>query len=85
MVFRNGQLLCMAPCWLPNPVQDNVFVKNVPDSKIDIYDPAGKLVLTEPRLNPSGKIDVTSLVPGIYLLKITGENYIACKKIVKVW
>ncbi|AHM62643.1 sialate O-acetylesterase [Flammeovirgaceae bacterium 311] len=67
----------------PNPSQDGHFSVTLPETlrssvaalELSIYDQQGKLVHQKHLENSSSTISVdTSLQPGIYLLKIMGEN-----------
>ncbi|MFN2260826.1 MAG: S8 family serine peptidase [Psychroflexus sp.] len=69
----------------PNPVKDYLHIGgNVIDSKnmdVTIYDIQGKSVFNETEFN-SGKLDLSSLNSGVYLLRITSDNNVVSKKII---
>ncbi len=60
----------------PNPVSDKLFLKtkyNLKNSKVEIYNTAGQIVKYG-NLN-SKQINVNNLEKGIYILKISNNNY----------
>jgi len=69
----------------PNPADDHIIIEFSDESKITsaiFYDKSGRKVL---EISPSGnELDVSSLSPGLYLLKLsTGNNYVTKKVIIK--
>ncbi|MDE6515389.1 MAG: T9SS type A sorting domain-containing protein, partial [Bacteroidales bacterium] len=67
----------------PLPATDKVTVVALdPIQKIEIYNMAGMLVKVANMNESVLNIDVTSLVPGAYIAKITTENGVASKKLV---
>ncbi|MDE5742924.1 MAG: T9SS type A sorting domain-containing protein, partial [Bacteroidales bacterium] len=70
-------------CVYPLPATDKVTVVALdPIQKIEIYNMAGMLVKVANMNESVLNIDVTSLVPGAYIAKITTENGVASKKLV---
>jgi aminopeptidase N len=75
----------------PNPTSGNIFIdlllKESSDLVFDIYDVAGRKVCTQTQNyvqgNYSKQIDLSIVDPGVYELKITGNNINYSKKIVK--
>jgi len=66
----------------PNPVKNELFIKS--DSqikKVEIYSLTGALLLSEN--NFTGKIFISSLPKGIYLVKVYAVNGLSISKIVK--
>jgi cyanophycinase-like exopeptidase len=66
----------------PNPFKDYLMIaSSLKNSMVTLYSITGKQItlFTE----PSNKIDTTSLLPGIYLLKISTQNRSKIFKIVK--
>lgn len=58
----------------PNPVKNELNVKGISKvTRYEIYAVDGKLV-GKGEFIPSCKIEVSLLVPGIYLIKIRGKN-----------
>jgi hypothetical protein len=72
----------------PNPAKDVVFVnltglQDLLGLKGILLSADGKQVKTFPITSPTTQLDVADLQPGIYLLKITSENQIVVKRLVK--
>ena len=66
----------------PNPVQNELFIKSeLPISKVEIYSSTGALLLSDN--NFSGKISVSPLLKGIYLVKVYTNNGVMVRKIAK--
>ena len=66
----------------PNPVKNELFIKtDLPVTKVEISSLTGALLLVEN--NVSGKISVTSLPQGIYVLKVYTNKGIITSKIMK--
>jgi len=66
----------------PNPAKDELFIKS--DSqikKIEIYSSSGALQLSDNNFN--GKISISNLFQGIYMVKIYTDNGLVIKKVVK--
>lgn len=58
----------------PNPVKNELNIKGISKvSRYELYTVDGKLV-GKGEFKPSSKIEVSLLVPGIYLIKIRGKN-----------
>lgn len=60
----------------PNPTNSSVFVNIAGFTKgiIDVYNITGALVWTSGTETTEGKIDVSNLSTGVYLIKIKGDN-----------
>ncbi|SKC63332.1 RICIN domain-containing protein [Ohtaekwangia koreensis] len=70
----------------PNPVSDILYI-SVMDSKqavVEIYTLQGVLLLTKEVYSSKAAVDLTSIAPGIYMVKIKESNLIVSKKIVKL-
>jgi hypothetical protein len=73
----------------PNPTTDyiNINLKGLFDSKkesrIEILDIAGKVILIIPVTNDALKINVSDLKPGLYLVKFSGDYLISTNKFIK--
>ena len=66
----------------PNPAQNEIFIKSdLQIEKVEIYSYAGSLIISENNFN--GNIFVSSLLQGIYLLKIHTDKGVLVSKIVK--
>ena len=58
----------------PNPVKNELNIKGISKvSRYELYTVDGKLV-GKGEFKPSSKIEVSLLVPGIYLIKIDGKH-----------
>jgi alpha-tubulin suppressor-like RCC1 family protein len=69
----------------PNPMDENLFISNHLNEikDIEIIDLLGKVVLYKNTVSESGKIDVSNLKKGIYLVKITFRDMTQNFKMVK--
>jgi len=66
----------------PNPAHDEIFIKSeLPIKKVEIYSTIGALLIRED--NFAKKISVSTLLKGVYILKIDTENDTFIQKIVK--
>jgi len=66
----------------PNPAKDKIFIKSeLLIKKVEIYSSTGTLLLSDNNFN--GKISVSSLLKGIYLVRVYTDNGITISKIVK--
>ena len=66
----------------PNPARGTLFLENVRDSKLELFDLTGRLVFTDDRRTSSRNLDISSFAPGIYMMRITTDTKICCRKIV---
>lgn len=68
----------------PNPTKNELFidVKNLSNTKLDVYDLNGKILFNQP-LNLSNTIDTSNLTNGMYLFKITSDQGSIIEKIIK--
>lgn len=65
----------------PNPVVDKLYINSKePIKEINIYDCTGKLIHN---VRNSNTIDVSNIVPGVYLIKCSTAKFSVIKKIVK--
>jgi len=66
----------------PNPTKDEIFIKSdLQIEKVEIYSLAGSLLLSKNDFD--GKISVSALSKGIYLLKVYTDKGLTIRKIVK--
>ncbi|MEX1001652.1 MAG: T9SS type A sorting domain-containing protein [Crocinitomicaceae bacterium] len=78
-----GQLAVKSTSIYPNPARDYIHIANdhlIP-SKIQIYSMTGQLIKTG--IIESNKIDLSDIVPGQYILKISNNQSIYTSRIVK--
>ncbi len=66
----------------PNPVTKNLTITNDSDSKIEVYDVMGKIVVTKNMSAGDSDIEMSNYSKGVYLAKITNTNNQS--KIVKI-
>jgi hypothetical protein len=71
----------------PNPTNGllNISFNTLPqNTKIELYNNIGALVLTEVMSNRNNTINVSELSSGIYFMKVLeGNNVVAVKKVVR--
>ena len=66
----------------PNPVKSELFISSdFPVTKAEIYSITGALLISE--MNITGKINVSTLSPGVYMLMIYTNSGVVAKKVVK--
>ena len=65
----------------PNPVKNVLYIKSTETMTYKIYDAGGRLVNEGQTLN--SRIDCSSLVKGLYILKLNGTKGTVTKKLVK--
>ena len=66
----------------PNPAKDEIFIKSeLQIKKIEIYSATGALLLSDNNFN--GRMSISSLLKGIYLVKVYTDNGITVSKIMK--
>ncbi|HRX97493.1 MAG TPA: T9SS type A sorting domain-containing protein, partial [Bacteroidales bacterium] len=73
---------------MPNPVQNTLSISLEEQTGFDfggmrIFDVFGKEVYSIGNLEIKSAIDVSGLAPGVYFVKIEGENQSATSKFVK--
>lgn len=70
-----------------NPIKSELNIRrnNKLNGDIDvaIYDVQGKIITTRILKNDETKINIESLLNGIYFVKVTSENYSKTEKIIK--
>ncbi|HEX8562647.1 MAG TPA: T9SS type A sorting domain-containing protein [Flavobacterium sp.] len=66
----------------PNPVSEGILNihSDLEISSLSIYDSTGKLVVSVD--NPSAEVAISTLSPGIYMVRVQAENLIETKKLV---
>jgi len=66
----------------PNPVKDELFIESeLPIKKVEIYSLAGALLLSDNDFN--GKISVSALSKGIYMVRVYTDSGLVTEKVVK--
>ena len=66
----------------PNPVKDDIFIKlDLPIEKVEIYSLTGNLMISENNFNE--KISVSTLLKGIYMLRVYTDKGMTISKIIK--
>lgn len=68
----------------PIPTKNELFIEDVKvNSKVEIYDAKGALVLSQTASVGKSVINLSTLLSGVYIVKITNANQTITKKIVK--
>ncbi len=67
----------------PNPATDNIYVENLQGGSISICNVSGTQVLSQQVTTGKATIDISSLAPGVYIIKTTGNNQNAVTKFIK--
>ncbi|MBP8627815.1 MAG: discoidin domain-containing protein [Paludibacteraceae bacterium] len=67
----------------PNPSKDNIIVEGVKNGILEIINLQGKIVKYTPIPDSITRIDISQLTEGIYSLKITTNEGIIVKKLIK--
>ena len=67
----------------PNPVRDQVIIRGKEKWNYDIYDLQGQR-LTNGTVQASGKIDISTFNPGVYVFKATDGDQTAVARFVKI-
>jgi len=69
----------------PNPASDRVFINynERQDIKIQIYNVIGGCLQQRELCSGTNEIDISSLMKGIYVIKLTGANWTGQKKLIK--
>jgi hypothetical protein len=68
-------------CVYPNPSSGTLYLNNVADSKIEIYDLVGKLIFTDFSNYTQKTINLSMVPPGNYIVRIINEQSVISKKI----
>lgn len=71
----------------PNPANDYVYIKNETNAtekmNLNIFDVAGKLILTEKNLISNNVINIAALPKGNYVFRVEKNSGVEVKKIIK--
>lgn len=68
----------------PNPVTNELLIRNISkNAKISIYDLSGRLILNKIARSTVEIIDVSSLLNGVYPIKISTNNNVTTEKFIK--
>ena len=70
----------------PNPVGEELKIINYKlrgEQLAVLFDVSGRKILEQKIISSSTTIDLSAFVSGVYLLRLTGDNFSATKKIVK--
>jgi len=59
----------------PNPAGDYLYIKNLPEkTAVCIFNLEGTLVKNSISINGTEQIDVIDLLPGVYIIKLSGNE-----------
>jgi len=71
----------------PNPALDKVFVVLNPNpgkfSTLELFRPNGQMIYTKKTSEARSELDLSMLTPGVYFIRISTENSIVVKKVIK--
>jgi len=69
----------------PNPAIDRVYINytETENAKMQLYDMIGKCVFESDLTNGTNDIDISSLLKGIYIIKLTGTDWTVQRKLTK--
>lgn len=69
----------------PNPAQDMILITNAYATKtsMTIYNLVGDLLIQQELTGNKNRIDISSLAPGVYIIKLFGGDWQAQKKLIK--
>ncbi len=65
----------------PNPAHKSITVDNVKGAGLELYDLSGRLMMNDDGKDAARNLDVSSLRPGIYLLRISSQNGLFTRKV----
>ncbi|MEX1001344.1 MAG: choice-of-anchor J domain-containing protein [Crocinitomicaceae bacterium] len=63
----------------PNPVKDKLHLQTTTDNLVEIYDLSGRKVISD----QGNQLDVSSLAPGKYVIRITSSTNVVVKSFIK--
>jgi hypothetical protein len=71
----------------PNPAKDKVFIvmdsRVIKSFRIELFQPNGQILFSKESMESRSEIDLSSLSSGVYFIRISTENSITVKKIIK--
>ena len=69
----------------PNPTNGEVNVSMPENMMVDvqIFDAQGKLVAEQANVTNNGKLNITNVTPGVYMVRLTAENAVQTFRVVK--
>jgi hypothetical protein len=82
LVGISSSTLAEAYSLYPNPTQTIVRIANVANAYIEIYDACGKIILSLKSDTDIEQINVSDFNLGIYVVRITKNNYTVMKKLI---
>ncbi|MCK5775082.1 MAG: T9SS type A sorting domain-containing protein, partial [Bacteroidales bacterium] len=66
----------------PNPSKGSVYINNTKESDVYIYDMQGAMVMIKRNVQANGKLDLSSLSNGKYIIKIILDNDIITQSVI---
>jgi hypothetical protein len=68
----------------PNPTSGILQVTSISDATVQLFDLTGKVVLLQTTVSASKtqEINVSNFVNGVYMLKISSNDFVTIKKVV---
>jgi hypothetical protein len=69
----------------PNPTNGDVTVTlaNLTNVSAEVYDAQGKLINSITTLENGTIIELSSVQPGVYMIRLSGDNFSSVERIVK--
>ena len=69
----------------PNPTNGEVNVSMPENMMVDvqIFDAQGKLVAEQANVTNNGKLNISNVTPGVYMVRLTAENAVQTFRVVK--
>ncbi|MFD2565936.1 choice-of-anchor V domain-containing protein [Pseudotenacibaculum haliotis] len=70
----------------PNPSSDEVTIQlpsGTEKAKVGVFDYTGRLISSQEVTSSNRKVDVTNLVSGIYIIRVTADNKIGAQRFIK--
>ncbi|MFC2086251.1 T9SS type A sorting domain-containing protein [Bacteroidota bacterium] len=66
----------------PNPASDYISISNAKNSKLQIYNIHGELILKRRKLDYNCTVDISDLLPGTYIVEIVSKDITSIEKLV---
>lgn len=67
----------------PNPARDYFKIQNIGYTHLRLIDVSGHICIDQSLAPGSQRIDITNLIPGLYIVQVIGENEVDYSKLVK--
>ncbi len=67
----------------PNPAKNSIFIESIKNCKMEVFDLQGQLVMSIILSQNTSKVDITGLSKGVYFIKVTADEDVMVRKIMK--